>query len=110
MSARAEGGKKNVLERTPPRAPFPKAQTSEGVVDKGELEGAPLKSSWPGSHCAFQTVVVGGSEEKRDEAVTEQEKAAERGSLPQRDPEGRRHALWNEMQRYPNPDGLGWSL
>lgn len=32
------------------------------------------------------------------------------GSIPKRDPEGRRHALRNEMQKYPNPDGLVWSL
>ena len=42
-------------------------------MDNGELEGGPLKSSWPGSHCAFQTVVVGGSKEKRNLNLTEKE-------------------------------------
>lgn len=59
-------------------------------MDKGGLEGAPLKSSWPGSHCAFQMVVVGGSEEKRDGAVTEQEKVAERGQRTPERPRGQK--------------------
>lgn len=103
VSARAEGGKKNVLELIPPRAPFPKAQTSEGVMDKGELEGGPLKSSWPGSHCAFQTVVVGGSEEKRDEAVTEQEKAAESGQHTQERPRGQKTCTSERDAKVPKP-------
>lgn len=79
-------------------------------MDKGELEGGPLKSSWPGSHCAFQTVVVGGSEEKGMRLLQNRRRRQKVGSIPKRDPEGRRHALRNEMQKYPNPDGLVWSL
>lgn len=72
-------------------------------MDKGELEGAPLKSSWPGSHCAFQTVVVGGSEEKRDEAVTEQEKAAERGQHTPERPRGQKTCTLERNAKVPKP-------
>lgn len=109
VSARAEGGKKNVLELPPPRAPVLKAQTSGGVMDEGELQGAPR--SHLGHHCAFQ--MAGGrlgSKAGRDEAVTEQEKRRRRQSVPWRDPGCKRHALWSNTQSAQTLIGMGWGL
>lgn len=103
VSARAEGGKE--CPRTcPPRAPFPKAQTSEGVMDKGGAGRSPLKSSWPGA-----TVLSKwwwGQRGKGWGCHRTGEKAAERGQRTQR-PRGQKPCTGTRCQSTSNPDGFG---
>ena len=52
-----------------------------------------------------------GAARKKGMRLSQNRRRWQKGdSVPQRDPEGRSHALWNEMPKYSNPDGLGWSL